>query len=305
MPHGGAPGLAAAGVGTRAWAWAADVVMLSKPRITGMVLLVTGFGFLMARQHPLSWRLLAITLLGTVLVGAGGNALNQYLERDTDKLMRRTRDRPLPSGRMSARAVLAGGSGAAGAGIALLALGAHPLAAGVALAVVFTYVLCYTPLKRKSGLNTLVGAVPGALPPVLGWAAAAGTLDQGAFALFLILFAWQLPHFLAIATMYRDEYAAASMPMLTVIDPDGGRTRRQMVLYATVLIPVSLYPAVVGMTGHFYFYSALVMGILYLGTNLAMVAFPSRIAARVALRASLIYLPLLFALMYFNEPSLR
>jgi protoheme IX farnesyltransferase len=304
MPHARAPSFLGAGAGSRAWARASDIVMLSKPRITGMVLVVTVFGYLMARQHPLRWSALALTMLGTLLVGAGGNALNQYLERHSDKLMRRTRGRPLPAGRMNPSAVLVGGAGAVLVGIAVLALGAHPLAALVALVVVITYVLCYTPLKVRSGLNTLVGAVPGALPPVLGWAAAAGTVDQGALALFLILFVWQLPHFLAIATLYRDEYAAASMPMLTVIDPDGSRTRRQMVLYATVLIPVSLYPAVVGMAGHFYFYSALIVGILYLVTNLALAIAPSLVTARVALRASLIYLPLLFTLMYLNEPSL-
>ena len=300
MPHVGAPSLAAAGAGTRAWAWAADIVMLSKPRITGMVLVVTLFGFLMARQHPLSWRQLALTLLGTVLVGAGGNALNQYLERDSDKLMRRTRGRPLPSGRMRARAVLAGGSGAACAGVALLALGAHPLAAGVALAVVFTYVLCYTPLKRKSALNTLVGAVPGALPPVLGWAAAAGTLDQGAFALFLILFVWQHPHFLSIAWLYRDDYASAGMPMLTVLDPDGRMTRRQMLVYSATLVPVSLYPAIIGMAGPVYFYSALALGGVFCAATLAMILQPSRLTARLLLKVSIAYLPLVFLLLVYD-----
>jgi protoheme IX farnesyltransferase len=296
----GAPGISHPFV-PRARAWTRDVLILSKPRITSMVLVVTVFGYLMAPQRA-SWVALASAMLGALLVGAGGNALNQYMERESDKLMRRTRERPLPAGRMSPQAVLTGGVGTVAAGIAVLAVGANLLAAAVAGVVVITYVLCYTPLKSRTGLNTLVGAVPGALPPVLGWASAAGSLELGALALFLILFVWQLPHFLAIAWMYRDEYAAASLPMLTVADPDGGRTRRQMVLYATLLIPVSLYPAVIGLAGRFYFFSALVLGGLFLGACLVMVARPTELTARVAMRASLIYLPALFALMYFDAP---
>jgi protoheme IX farnesyltransferase len=288
------------GLVARAGALWHDILLLSKPRITAMALLVTAFGYLIAPGRPEHWDRMGWMLLGTLLVGAGGNALNQYLERDTDRLMRRTRARPLPSGRLAARPVLLGGLATAAAGIAILHAGAHPLAAGVALAVVITYVLCYTPLKTRTGLNTLVGAVPGGLPPVLGWAAATGEFAEGTLALFLIMFVWQLPHFLAIAWIYREDYASAALPMLTVIDPDGNRTRRQLVLYSAVLVPVSLYPAMIGMAGPLYFYGALLLSGLFVAASLAMVAHIGPRTARLVLRASLVYLPLLFALMLFD-----
>ena len=289
---------AGAGLAARAEALWRDVLLLCKPRITGMVLVATAFGYAMAPGAGQSWPHLAGVLLATLLVGAGGNALNQVIERHSDRLMRRTEGRPLPSGRMSARRVLAGGVIAAAAGIALLFAAANALSAGIGVVVVITYVLFYTPLKAHSSLNTLVGAVPGALPPVLGWAAAAGSLAQGAWALFLIMFVWQLPHFLAIAWIYRDDYASAALPMLTVIDPDGSRTRRQLVLYGTLLIPVSLYPVMIGLSGHVYFLGAFLLSLAFLAATLMMVARTDQRSARLVLRASLIYLPALLFLMW-------
>jgi protoheme IX farnesyltransferase len=279
-----------------------DLMLLAKPRITALVLVATAFGFLMAPAPAPDWPRFAAMLLGALLIGVGGNALNQVIERRSDRLMERTRVRPLPAGRMSVAAVVSGGTLCAGAGLAVLYALATPAAAAVGAVVVITYVLCYTPLKAHSSLNTLVGAVPGALPPVLGWAAATGGIPHEAWALFIIMFVWQLPHFLAIAWIYRDEYASAHLHMLTVNDPDGSRTRRQMVLYAAVLIPASLYPVTLGMAGPWYFAGAFVLGLAFMGTVLAMVTRTDPASARLVLRASIAYLPLLFLLMWADAP---
>jgi protoheme IX farnesyltransferase len=288
------PGSARGGVG-QLWR---DLLLLGKPRITAMVLVATAFGYGLAPGAERSWDGFAWMMLGTFLVGAGGNALNQYIERHSDRLMRRTKARPLPSGRMSARRVLAGGTLCAAAGILILLLTANALTAAVAGVVVVTYVLFYTPLKAHSSLNTLVGAVPGALPPVLGWVAASGALAEGAWSLFLIMFVWQLPHFLASAWIYREDYASASLQMLTVIDPDGNRTRRQLVLYSALLIPVSLYPSMIGLAGPTYFVGAFLLSSAFMGVTLAMVADTGPRSAKLLLRASLVYLPALFLLMW-------
>jgi protoheme IX farnesyltransferase len=226
--------------------------------------------------------------------------LNQVIERHSDRLMPRTRERPLPSGRMSVRAVLVGGTLSALSGVGVLYAATQPLAAIVGVVVVITYVLFYTPLKAHSSLNTLVGAVPGALPPVLGWAAATGGLTREPWALFLIMFVWQLPHFLAIAWMYRDEYASASLSMLTVNDPDGNRTRRQMVLYSAVLILASLYPVTLGMAGPWYFIGAFALSLGFMAATLVMVTRTDTRSAKLVLRASLVYLPVLFLLMWVD-----
>jgi protoheme IX farnesyltransferase len=278
----------------------ADVITLAKPGITGMVLLATAFGYSVGRQaHVNGWHLVLV-LLGTLLVGGGGNALNQYLERDVDKRMRRTQQRPLPAGRMRPAAALAGGVAASVAGIALLGAVANWMSAALGILVVVSYVLFYTPLKRISGLNTLVGALPGAVPPVLGWVAADRELGRAALALFLILYVWQLPHFLAIAWLYKHEYAAAGMPMLPVTDPAGRRTRAMVVLYSLVLVPVSLYPAMIGVAGAVYFYGALAVSGLFLLAAVLLGVRPSDASARLLFRASLVFLPLLFGLMLYD-----
>ncbi len=278
----------------------ADVMTMAKPGITGMVLLATAFGYTVGRHAHVIWWHLGLVLLGTLLVGAGGNTLNQYLERDVDKRMRRTRERPLPAGRVRPGAALAGGVLAGLAGVTLLGAVANWMSAALGILVVVSYVLFYTPLKRISGLNTLVGAIPGAVPPVLGWIAADRELGRAALALFLILYVWQLPHFLAIAWLYKQDYASAGMPMLPVTDPAGRRTRTMVVLYSLVLVPVSLYPAMIGMAGAVYFYGALAVSGMFLLAAVLMGVRPGDASARLLFRASLVFLPLLFGLMLYD-----
>lgn len=295
-------GWPAAGASGLSSLWS-DVLTLGKPRITALVLAATASGYLLAPARAGQWPGLLLMLAGTLLLGGGVGALNQYLERDSDRLMRRTRGRPLPSGRLDAQAVLVGGVLASSAGVALLTWSANLLAGLIGVVVAFTYVLCYTPLKRRTGLNTLVGAIPGALPPVLGWAAAMGELGAGAVALFWIMYVWQLPHFLSIAWLYRHDYARAGIPMLTVTDPDGRSTARQLVLYSAVLVPVSLQPTLIGMAGETYFYAALALSGGFLAAALAMVWRPAVWSARGLLRYSVLYLPLLFAFMLWDSPA--
>jgi protoheme IX farnesyltransferase len=274
-----------------------DVILLVKPGITGLVLVATAVGYAMASGGKVDGLHLGVVLVFTFLLGAGGNALNQFLERDVDARMVRTRNRPLPAGRVRPSTVLAGGVLAGGLGVIGLAVVANLLTAAVGLVVIVTYVAFYTPLKRISALNTLVGAVPGALPPVLGWAAASGELSLGALALFLIQYVWQPPHVLAIAWRYRQDYAAAGMPMLGADDPNAAGARRQMLVYCAVLIPLSTYPSRIGMAGDVYFWGALVVSGLFFLCGLAMALKPSEFTARLVFKSSLLYLPALFVLL--------
>lgn len=292
---------------------AADLAQLMKLRITAMVALTAYVGFEIGRASPAGagdaaawagaagWPALAATLVGTSLACMGASALNQLLERDLDALMRRTRNRPLPAGRLSARTAAALGVGLSLAGVALLALAVNPLTALLAAFTVMTYVLLYTPMKRVSSACTIVGAVPGAMPPVMGFAAATGTLGPEAWAMFAIMFLWQLPHFLAIAWLYRDDYARAGMPMLPVVDGDGGATRRQILVGCLTLLPVGLTPTVLGMSGPVYFWGALACGGAFLALGAALVVVRTRALARALFFASLIYLPAVFALMLFDR----
>ena len=238
------------------------------------------------------------TLIGTALVTAGASALNQFLERDGDAQMARTRNRPLPSGRLPPLAALLFGIGLALAGLAYLALAVRQPLAVLAAALAFAaYVFLYTPLKRTTNLNTLVGAVAGAAPPVIGWTAATNALDLPAFVLFAILFLWQVPHFLAIAWLYRDDYARAELCMLPVQDPGGGRTARRMAGYSLALLVASLAPSALGWAGGVYLLGAVVLGVGFLACALGFLQTRSSAQARRVLRASLIYLPALFALL--------
>ena len=252
----------------------ADYVELIRPRMTVLVLFTVGAGAFLAAQATAEslekmLPLLLHAVLGTGLVAAAASAINQYLERHSDALMRRTADRPLPAGRLQPGVVLGLGVGLALAGfLYLLVTLAQPVAAIVAAATFASYVFLYTPLKRRTPLNTLVGAVPGALPPVIGWAAVRGTINAQAVSLFLLVFVWQVPHFLAIAWIYRDQYAAAGLQMLPVMDEDGVQTSRQMVRYCLVLVPVSLLPAVLGMAGPLYIVGAVVLGLGFLSRAL-------------------------------------
>jgi protoheme IX farnesyltransferase len=281
-------------------AFFSDLLVLAKLRITFMVLVATAVGYLLGAGPFRDWGFLGIVILATFLLGAGVNALNQYMERNTDGLMRRTASRPLPTGRMRPKTALACGLGASALGVIMLWWVVNPLCGMIGGLVVVTYLLCYTPLKRLSGLNTLVGAVPGALPPVLGWAAGAEELGQGALALFLILFVWQPPHFLSIAHLYREDYATAGMPILTVVDPSGNAARRQLILYSATLIPVSMYPSMIGLTGEVYFFAALALSLGFLASAAALALRQTEERARLLLKVSVFYLPVLFAFMIYD-----
>ena len=268
-----------------------DLVQLTKPRINLMVMLTAGIGLLLASGETPPLGLALAVLAGTGLVAGGGSALNHHWERDTDRLMERTAGRPLPAGRMHPDLALGFGLTLSAAGLLLLTLAANLLTALLGLIALVGYVLVYTPLKRITSLATVVGAVPGAIPPMMGWVAASGRLDAGAWALFAILFCWQLPHFLAIAWICRDDYERAGMPVFTVGDAGGVRTGRQMVLWAAALVPVSLLPALLGLAGVTYLYGALLLGLSLLVVSLGFLRRHSGAAARRLLLASVIYLP--------------
>jgi heme o synthase len=280
-----------------------DLAEMTKPGITLMVVLTAGFGFLLAEgeRRGFSLRLLVHTLLGTGLVSAGASVLNHVLERDTDARMRRTAARPLPTGRMDPDAALLFGVGLAVAGLADLALAVNLLTSLLGAVALAGYVFVYTPLKRVSSLATIVGAVPGAIPPMMGWCAVTGRVDAAAWVLFGILFLWQMPHFLAISWLCREDYASAGFPMLTVLDPGGGRAGRQSVLYAAALVPVSLAPAALGLMGSLYLVGALALGLSYLGFGIAFAVRRSTAEARRLMLASLLYLPAVLLVMLLDR----
>ena len=280
---------------------ATDLVALAKPRLNLLVVVSAVAGYVMASgdTHDV-WRLL-FTVVGTGLVAGGASAFNQVIERGPDSLMRRTRLRPIPDGRLATREAWVFGSVLTVAGLTMLALGANVLSAIVAFATLVSYAVVYTPLKRYSSFSTVVGAIPGALPPVIGWAAALDELSQGAWVLFGIVFLWQLPHFLAIAWIYREDYARAGFPMLPVIEPDGRSTARQAVIYALALLPLSLAPTAIGMTGAVYFAGALVLTLAFLALAIKFGLSRSVADARRLFFGSIIYLPLLWMLMIANK----
>lgn len=271
-------------------------VELTKPRITFMVLVTTAAGFLLgqgihaARGAP-ALALLIHVLAGTGLVASSASALNQVLERELDGKMRRTSARPLPSGRLDPDRALAFAVILGVAGLVWLAVLVNLLTAVLGAVTLAGYVFVYTPMKRMSSLSTVVGAAPGAMPPVMGWAACTGELGPGAWALFGILFFWQLPHFLAIAWMYRADYAAAGFPMLPVIEPDGASTARQSILWSAALIPLSLLPSVLGLTGAVYAVGAVALGLGYLAASLTFGRSRTGLAGRRLLLVSVVYLP--------------
>lgn len=279
----------------------ADLVELAKPRITLMVALTAGAGFALASGPSIDAARLAHTMEGTALLAAGASALNQVVERDSDRLMRRTADRPLPAGRMHPDAALALGALLAFSGMFELALAVNALTALLGAATLAAYVFVYTPLKRVSSLATVVGAVPGAAPPMMGWAGARGELELGAWVLFALLFLWQLPPFLAIAWLYRADYERAGMPMLSVVDPEGGRVGRQALLYAAALLPVSLMPAALGLAGGVYAVGALALGLGFVGLSLAFAAERSPVSARRLLLFSVLYLPVVLTVLVLDR----
>jgi heme o synthase len=273
----------------------ADFVALTKPRLNLLVLITTLAGAYLASPVGVPLPFLLHTLIGTALVAGGAAALNQVWERDTDRLMRRTNSRPLPSGRIGISEGLWFGVLLSIAGIIDLAIAVNMLSAAVAALTLASYVFVYTPLKQRSCVSTLVGAVPGALPPVIGWVAVTGSVTLPALVLFGIQFFWQMPHFLAIAWMYRDDYAAAGIPLLPVLEPDGRRTGRQALLYAAALWPVSLMPAVVGLAGAPYSVIATALGFAFIAQAALFARRRSTATARRLFLVSIIYLPLLWA----------
>jgi protoheme IX farnesyltransferase len=278
----------------------ADLLELAKARIVGLVLVTVAAGFYVAHPGDLDWLLLLHTLVGTALVAAGTNALNQILERDVDAQMLRTVNRPLPAGRM-AIGVATGGAWVAGAlGVLYLLVLVSPVVALLAALTLLSYVFIYTPLKKRTSLATLVGAVPGALPIVGGWAAAGGRLGVEALVLFGVLFLWQIPHFLALAWLYREDYARAGLRMLSVGD-DGTRTFRQASLYALVLVPLSLVPVGLGLAGWIYFWGALGLSSWMLRVAVQAARRPSHRAAGRLFKATILYLPALLALLVSNS----
>ena len=281
-----------------------DYLELTKPRVTLMVVITMAFGFYLGSRGAMDWLLLVHALIGTALVAGGTSALNQYWERDLDAKMLRTKNRPLPSGRLQPRAALLFGSIISATGIAELFFMVNGLTALLAAATLFSYVFLYTPLKQKNSLSTIVGAVPGALPPLGGWTAARNDLSIEGWILFAILFIWQLPHFLAIAWIYREDYLRGGFPMLTVIDPEGDSAGRQIISNCLALLPVSLLPTIVGMAGRFYFVGALALSLFFLGCGIAVMRHRSNVTVRRLLHASLLYLPTLLALMALDKTTL-
>ncbi len=277
-----------------------DLLELTKPRITLMVVLTAGIGILLA-GGDVTVALVVNTLVGTALVSGGASALNQIIERELDARMRRTADRPLPAGRMSSQTAWIFSLAISVIGFAWLGLTVNWLTALLGLAASTSYVLLYTPLKRLSSISTLVGAIPGAIPPMMGWAAVTGRVDGGAWALFGILFFWQLPHFLAIAWLCREEYGAAGFPMVPVTDPEGRRTGLQMILHSLALLAVSLAPTFLGLAGPAYAAGAVGLGIVMVVLSAGFARRPSAEAARRVMRYSLVYLPAVLAVMVLDR----
>jgi protoheme IX farnesyltransferase len=280
-----------------------DFIELTKPRITVLVVITTLVGFYVGAAGSLPLSLLAHTLLGTALVAGGASAFNMYFERNLDGLMRRTEKRPLPAGRMASREALAFAALISAAGMAYLFVFVNLLTSLLSALTFLSYLALYTPLKRRTWLCTLIGAAPGALPVAMGWAAVNGSLSPGAWILFAIVFAWQLPHFYAIGWMYRDDYARAGFPLLPVIDETGAKTSRQAGFFILVLIGLTLLPALAGLAGKIYLAGAVALGLWFLAYGILFALRRDRVAARRLFLISVCYLPLLFCLMMIDKVS--
>ena len=290
-----------------------DYIELTKPSITWLILMSTGIGYFFGLPGaPGWWEFLARidyvsllhTILGTALIASGTAALNQWSEREADRKMIRTKRRPLPSGKLTAGRALAFGVALSIAGFVELAFAVNLLSGLIGLFTLVSYLFLYTPLKQRTWWSTTVGAVPGAMPPLIGYAAAAGVLTLESLVLFGILFLWQFPHFYSIAWMYREDYARAGIRMLPVVEPDGRSTGRQIVLYGIALIPVSLAPAFLGMGGILYAIGALALGLWFLYSGVRVAFERTTLRARKVLLTSVLYLPLIYGLMLIDRPSL-
>lgn len=274
---------------------------LVKARLTALVLLTTLVGYYAGSAGPIDyWRMLH-TMLGTALLACGASALNQLLERELDAKMRRTESRPLPSGEMTPDGVLLLGVTISAVGLLYLAFAVNPLTSFLGAVTLASYIFIYTPLKRTTTLNTLIGAVPGAVPPLMGWTGATNQMTAAGWSLFAILFLWQLPHFMAIAWLYREDYARAGFKMLPIVDPEGRQTAAQAICHAFGLIPVSLFPSLLGVTGVVYFAGALVLGIAFLFFAIQFSRALTAERAKQLFLASIVYLPVLLGLLVLDK----
>jgi len=280
---------------------AADYIALTKPRLNFLVVATSAAGYYLGGSGNTDLAAMAQAVAGTALVAAGAAVLNQLYERDTDAMMRRTRMRPLPAGRVAPTDARIFGAVLSAAGLVVLAARANWLSAGLALATLVTYLAIYTPMKRRTPLSTIVGAVPGALPALIGWTASHGSIDRSGAALFAIVFCWQLPHFMAIAWLYREDYALAGFPMLPVIDPDGRRAGKQAVYWAFLMVLASLDPRFSGLAGNVYLAVAVVFGAGMFWLALRFRLARNEATARALFYASITYLPLLWIAMIVNK----
>ena len=280
---------------------ASAYVALTKPDVSFLVLMTTAAGYYMGARGPVGWLHMIHTVFATMLIAAGTAALNHYIERESDRYMRRTASRPLPSGVLQPHEALWFGVVLSVAGALDLYFTAGALAAGLGVATCLSYLLAYTPLKKRTVWATFVGAFPGAIPPMIGWVAASGSLDRGAWLLFAILFFWQFPHFHAIAWMYREDYARAGILMLPVVDREGKRTFRQIILTAAALVGVSLLPAVVGLAGVLYFFGALVVSVALLQVCIWAATAKTNVRAKWLMHATVIHIPVLLGLMIYDK----
>lgn len=281
-----------------------DYIQLTKPRITWLILMSTAIGFYFGVEGGWSWSVLLHTLLGTGWIASGTAGLNQWMEREADARMKRTRMRPLPAGKLRPANAFWFAVALSALGYLELWWGANLLAANLGLFTLATYLFVYTPLKRRTPHSTTVGAIPGAMPPVIGFAAARGELTVEAWILFGILFLWQFPHFYSIAWMYREDYSRAGIQMLPVVDPTGERTARQILVSALLLVPVSAAPAWFGMAGTLYFGGAMLLSAMYLYFGFQLRREKTAATARAVLLASIVYLPLVYGLLLLDRPNL-
>ena len=276
-------------------------VALTKPDVSFLVIMTTAAGYYMAVRGPVNWLNLIHTVFATALIAGGTAALNHYAERDSDRYMRRTASRPLPSGVLEPGHALSFGVGLAMAGAVDLYIVGGWMASALGIATSLSYLLAYTPLKKRTVWATFVGAFPGAIPPMIGWVAATGSLDRGAWLLFAILFLWQFPHFHSIAWIYREDYARAGILMLPVVDREGKRTFRQIILYAAALLAVSLLPTVMGLAGIRYFFGAMVVSTALLQVCLWAATSKTNTRAKWLMHATVLHIPLLLGLMAYDK----
>ena len=276
-------------------------IELMKPNILIMVLITTILGYFLGADGKILWNNLTWMLIGTTFSAGGAGVLNQYLERDQDKIMNRTCNRPIPSGKISPQNALIFGIITVIVGSIVLAVKINLLTGFLSILTAFMYVLIYTPMKRVTWLNTSLGSIPGALPPIGGWAAATNSIDSGAWILFAILYLWQHPHFFAIAWMCKDDYEKAGFKMLPVIEPDGNRTVRQILWHLSLLFPISLLPVLIGMNGNIYLYGVLIITLYYFISAFPMLYKKSYKNASRILKASVLYLPALMIIIIIDK----